>query len=217
MYKTIIFDFDYTLGDSTKGIEASINYALKQLGYPEKELDEIKRTIGMSLKETFFQLTLSKDGEMAARFAELFRIKADEVMVAQTELYADAIPVLTKLREEQYKICIVTTKFHYRIDQILNKFHCNELVDVIVGAEDVKIEKPAPDGLLWVIEYLNLNKSDVLYVGDSLVDAKTAQNAKVPFAGVLTGTTSKQDFSEYDAAFIGDTITDIYNYLQKGM
>ena len=33
MFKAIIFDFDYTLGDSTKGIVLSINYALERLGH----------------------------------------------------------------------------------------------------------------------------------------------------------------------------------------
>lgn len=145
MYKAIVFDFDYTLGNSTKGIAICINYALKQLGCPEKELNEIKRTIGLPLKETFFQLTANKNEEKANQFADFFKIKADEVMVDYTELYEDVIPVLKELKNENYKLCIVTTKFHYRINQILAKFHCSELVDVIVGAEDVKEEKPAPE------------------------------------------------------------------------
>ncbi len=52
-------------------------------------------------------------------------------------------------------------------------------VDIIVGADDVKTEKPNPEGLLSVIEDLGAMKEEVLYVGDSLVDAKTAENAKV--------------------------------------
>ena len=37
MLKAIIFDFDYTLGDSTEGIVASVNYALEKLGYAAAE------------------------------------------------------------------------------------------------------------------------------------------------------------------------------------
>jgi len=39
MYKSLVFDFDFTLGDSAAGIAASINYALGRLGYPEKEME----------------------------------------------------------------------------------------------------------------------------------------------------------------------------------
>lgn len=130
-------------------------------------------------------------------------------------LYPEVIQILKKLKEENYKLCLVTTKFHHEIDQILNKVHCNKLFDVIADTENVKMEKPAPEGLLKVIEYLKLNKNDVLYVGDSPLDAKMAQSAAVKFAGVLTKTTSKQDFADYNAEFIGDTIIDLYDYLQK--
>lgn len=33
MYKAVIFDFDYTLGDSTNEIVLSINHALEKLGF----------------------------------------------------------------------------------------------------------------------------------------------------------------------------------------
>ena len=63
MLKAIIFDFDYTLGDSTNGIALSINYALEKLGYEAKELTTIKKTIGLSLKDTYTVLTKRKNIE----------------------------------------------------------------------------------------------------------------------------------------------------------
>ena len=53
-------------------------------------------------------------------FVKLFKDKADEVMVENTILYAGIKETLSKLRDNGYKIAIVTTKFHYRIEQILN-------------------------------------------------------------------------------------------------
>lgn len=43
MLKAIIFDFDYTLGDSTNGIALSINYALEKLGYAISNIEDIKK------------------------------------------------------------------------------------------------------------------------------------------------------------------------------
>lgn len=213
MIKAIIFDFDYTLGDSTNGIVLSINYALEKLGYAAQNVTDIKKTIGLSLKETYFKLTSNDNSDEAGQFIQLFKQKADSVMVANTELYAGVTDVLQKLKTKGYKIAIVTTKFHYRIEKILNKFDANELIDMIVGAEDVKIEKPDPEGLLWAIEHLDAMKEEVLYVGDSLVDAKTAENAKVEFAAVLTGTTTRDDFRNNHIAYMGKNISDIYQYI----
>lgn len=209
MLKVIVFDFDYTLGDSTSGIALSINYALEQLGHTTKEIDEIKKTIGLSLKETYFSLTGIDDLKESEQFAKLFKAKADEVMVENTLLYTGVVKALSNLRRNGYKIAIVTTKFHYRIEQILDKYNAKKLVDVIVGAEDVKVEKPDPEGLLWVINYFGVEKADVIYVGDSLVDAKTAENAKVKFAAVLTGTTTCSEFEKYDCVYIGKDIDDV--------
>ena len=54
MYKAVIFDFDYTLGDSTNGIVLSINHALEKLGFRAQDTKTIQRTIGLSLKDTLF-------------------------------------------------------------------------------------------------------------------------------------------------------------------
>ena len=211
--KAFIFDFDYTLGDSTNGIALSINHAMEQLGYPVRSLTDIRKTVGLSLKDTFFALTSDEDIEKAEQFATLFKQKADEVMVDNTELYSGVKDVLQKLKASGYKIGIVTTKYRYRIESILNKFDAKELVDQIVGGEDVKIEKPNPEGLLFAIAHFGLENEEVLYVGDSLVDAKTAANAQVNFAGVLTGTTTREDFSQYDFVYIGEDVESVYRFV----
>ena len=95
MLKAFIFDFDYTLGDSTNGIVMSINYALEQLGCRTRSIEDIKKTIGLSLKETYFALTTNNDLNKADEFADFFKEKADEVMVDNTELYVGVKDVLT--------------------------------------------------------------------------------------------------------------------------
>lgn len=213
MIKAIIFDFDYTLGDSAKGIALSINYALNKLGYPAPDIEAVKRTIGLSLTETYLALTSDDDLYKAEQFAKFFKEEADKVMVANTNLYPGVKMVLQHMKAKGYKTAIVTTKYHYRIEQILSKFRANELIDIIVGAEDVKIEKPNPEGLLWAIEHLGVRKEEALYVGDSIVDAKTAENAKVKFAAVVTGTTTREDFRSYNNVYTGNSISDVCEYV----
>ncbi len=53
MKKVVIFDFDYTLGDSSDGIIASINYALDKMGIQKPGRDKAVKTIGMSLGSTY--------------------------------------------------------------------------------------------------------------------------------------------------------------------
>lgn len=57
-YNGLIFDFDYTLGDSTEGIFASVNYALERLGHPQADREAVRKTIGLHLEETYRVLVL---------------------------------------------------------------------------------------------------------------------------------------------------------------
>lgn len=213
MYKAVLFDFDYTLGDSTDGIVQCENYALRELGYPEKSVPEIKKTIGLSLKEIFRELTGSGDESKSEQFIKLFRKKADEVMTDSASLYDGAEEMLSEFKRRGIKTGIVTTKFHYRITEILEKFGVSEAVDVIIGGDDVIHEKPAPDSLLKAVEILGADKSGVLYVGDSFVDAQAARAAGIDFAAVLTGTTD--DFSDYDKVFVANDLQDIFRFVTK--
>lgn len=213
MYKAVIFDFDFTLGDSSDGIIECTNYALKTMGFPERTSEAIKKTIGLSLSEMFFLLGNADSTDKADEFARLYKEKADVVITARTTLYDGVLDVLRKLRSLEIRCGIVTTKFHYRIDHILDKFSAADLIDIIIGGDDVLLEKPSPEGLLKAIETFGMDKRDVLYVGDSLVDAKAAQSAEVDFAAVLTGTTT--DFSEYDNVFIGNNLSEVLDFVIK--
>lgn len=68
-------------------------------------------------------------------------------MVGQTVLYPGVREMLEKLQSHQIRTGIVTTKYHYRIDQILARVGAAELINAIVGAEDVNRPKPDPQGI----------------------------------------------------------------------
>jgi phosphoglycolate phosphatase-like HAD superfamily hydrolase len=100
MYSFCIFDFDYTLGDSTDGIVQSVNFALNSMGYKSAAKDDIRKTIGMALNDTFSYLTGISDETEKARFSSLFIKKADEVITESTVLFPDCIETLSKLKEK---------------------------------------------------------------------------------------------------------------------
>lgn len=86
-----------------------------------------------------------------------------------------------------------------------------DLIDVIVGGEDVKVPKPSPEGLLLAIDSLNEKLSNVLYIGASLIDSKTALAANVDFAAVTTGTTKGTEFSQCPYVKIVNSLSELFN------
>ena len=205
MFKAVLFDFDYTLGNSEEGIILSSNYALTQMGYPEAERDAIRRTIGLTLPHSYTVLTGDENAERAQEFMRLFMLRADDVMTANTVLYDGVLDMLRAIKERGLAIGIVTTKYAYRIEAIFDKYHARDLLDLIIGGDSVKAKKPDPEGVLYALNALQLQKHEVLYVGDSVVDAKTAEAAAVPFCAVLTGTTPAEDFAPYGALCVAPT------------
>lgn len=209
-YNTIIFDFDYTLADATIGIVSSFNHAFSKLDIPACDTESIKKTVGLPIDVAFIQLTSTKNELLIDRFRNLFREKADEVMAKNTVLYDDTVDILQTLKKNGFNTGIVTTKYRFRIVETLNKHGISDLVDIIVGGEDVKVPKPSPEGLLLAIDCLKAQRNKVLYVGDSLIDAKTAKAANVDFAAVTTGTTKESDFLQYPRIKISKSLSELF-------
>jgi phosphoglycolate phosphatase len=192
-FSSVIFDFDYTLADSC------VNHALRRLGLPTATREDVNRTIGMSLSETLVHLAGEEHRGRSREFHKLFVEKADEVMADLTVVFVQVPEVMQRLRGGGLSLGIVSTKFRYRIEAILSREGLLDLFDVIVGGEDVSRHKPDPEGLLTAIERLGCPLSEVLYVGDSVIDAETAKRAGVPFVVALLGKTPIEAFSDYEA------------------
>lgn len=195
MYKAYIFDFDYTLANSEKGIVMCFQLLFDAEGYQGIPEDAIRRTIGMTMYDAMKSLTGETDSERIYELIKEYKVRfSDKYMTANTHLYPETLPTLKALKEKGCRCCIVSTKTRSRINETLTKYAMESLIDLVVGMEDVENAKPAPDGINRVCEHFGLDKKDVLYIGDNIIDAKAAQNAGVAFAAVTTGTTSESEF-----------------------
>lgn len=214
MARAIIFDFDLTLADPTKGTIECVNFALERLGLPQADDEQIKRTIGLSLEDTFLRLTEQTKSQDVSLFISSFVERADQVM-AELTLVFDSVPATTRrLSEMGFELGIVSTKFRYRIEEILAREGLLDRFRVIIGGEDVNEHKPHPSGLIAAMSRMQMDTDDVLYVGDSTVDALAAERAKVPFIAVLSGTTSETEFNETAKIAVIDDISTLPRLLR---
>ncbi len=208
-FPVVIFDFDYTLADSSRGVLECINHAFKGMGLPKVVAEDAQRTIGLSLPNILVTLAGREHEGRAGEFARLFVEKANEVMTDLTFVFEEVPEVIRRLKDEGMAIGIVSTKFRRRIEEILGREDLLEPFDVIVGGEDVSRHKPDPEGLLAAIERLGGSPSGALYVGDSVTDAETARRAGVPFAAVLNGVTPREAFKDYPTYRILDNLGEL--------
>ena len=64
--------------------------------------------------------------------------------------------------------------------------------------------KPDPIIVFDILQLANVEKKDVLYIGDSGVDMQTAANAGVTACGVTWGFRPKSELEEFNPAYIAD-------------
>ncbi len=208
-YKVYLFDFDYTLADSSRGIVMCYRNVLERHHHTGITDETIKRTIGKTLQESFSIMTGITDAETLEMYRKEYVKEADTHMTANTFLFPETIEVLTRLKTNGAKLGIISTKYRYRIMELLGKKLPENFLDIIVGGEDVQHPKPAPEGVLFAIGHLGCQKENVLYVGDSTVDAETAQAAQVDFAGVLHGATTYDELAAYPHVAIMKTLAEL--------
>ena len=145
MVEAILFDFDLTLADSSGGVTECANHALRALGFAAAEPARVRQTIGLPLVQSFRTLSGNDDPDLGAAYAKHFGEHADRVMAQLVCLYPGAADTIRGLRGRGLRTAIVSTKFRYRIEDILERAESSGLVDVIVGGEDVTQHKPHPE------------------------------------------------------------------------
>ena len=208
-YTTYLFDFDYTLADSSRGIVMCFRHVLERNGYTDVTDEAIRRTIGKTLEESFSILTGVTDADRLADFKQQYRKEADVHMTPNTRLFPETLDVLRKLKERGARVGIISTKYRFRIHETMDQHLPADFLDIVVGGEDVSRAKPDPEGLLHAITTLDVEKKDVLYIGDSTVDAETARAAGVDFAGITHGVTTADELARYPHRRIMALLTEL--------
>ena len=206
-YDAYIFDFDYTLADATEPVVQSFLYALEKMNLQKSSRQDIINTIGIPIGESYTILTGDDSEEGIELFKKYQKEKSDEITVPNTVFIGDAKEVLQILKNRGKKIGIVSSRWGQRINDIFENLNSRGLIDFIIGTEHVENYKPNPEGLFKMIDMMDAKNP--LYIGDSYIDAQAAQNAKIDFVGVTTGTTSREKLESYPHIAVLDDLKDI--------
>jgi len=180
--QTVIFDLDGTLVDSAPDIRASVNEMLVEENREELDLPTIISFVGNGLPTLVrrvlehFDIEDSQFSRLNERVLAIYNASTYE----HTVMYEGVREVLDCFRGKGIRLGVCTNKPEEPARHVLDALGLTQYFDVVVGGDTFEKRKPDPLPLLKVIGETSL--SDVLYVGDSEVDAETAQRAGVTFA-----------------------------------
>jgi len=127
-------------------------------------------------------------GDVVDYFNEIFLGRNGDGLVVRETWFPQA--GLLERVSEKCGIAIFTGRLRYEADVSLRRFARALNFDPIICADDVAIGKPAPDGLVAI--QTKKPGSKLLYVGDTVDDARSARAANVPFIGIAARTHSRR-------------------------
>jgi len=202
MYKFVIFDLDGTLLNTLSDLAEAGNHTLRKMGFPTHETDKYRYFVGNGIPKLIERmLPLNSSDETKKEALKIFREYYNVHKEDFTKPYDGIIEMLEKIKEKGIKTAVVTNKAHEFADKMIKKYFGN-LIDFVYGNVDGVPQKPDPYWVLKAIKNCNVEKEDVLYVGDSGVDMETAINAGVNSCGVLWGFRDYEELKNKGAKLI---------------
>ena len=211
--QAVLFDFDYTLGDATDSIVAGFQYALPALGWPVPDREAVRATIGYMLYDGYTMLTGDRDPDHIQRFLDLFAQRSRDMQIATTVLFPGAEALLQGLHAAGIRLGVVSSKRSSSLEPVLERLEIRSLLDLVIGGDMVSAPKPDPEGLNRALALLELAPQDLLFCGDTVLDAGAAQRAGCRFCAVLNGVTPGEAFDPYPCDHIAPDLWDLKNWL----
>ncbi|WP_425037593.1 HAD-IA family hydrolase [Primorskyibacter sp. S187A] len=204
----IAFDLDGTLVDSITHIHASVSRALEDLILPAIDQPTVQSFVGNGLPEAMRRvldhLDLSQDLHAAlckATMGHYISLPSDPKSV-----YPHVTDALAALQAQGHSLSVCTNKPFQAALNVLRDIQLLPYFDLIIGGDSLPNRKPEP-------QMLTACAPD-LYVGDSEVDAATAQAANIPFLLFTEGyRKTPVDELHHDAAF--SSYKDFHSFVDK--
>ncbi|WP_412174809.1 phosphoglycolate phosphatase [Albidovulum marisflavi] len=177
---SVIFDLDGTLLDSVPDIQAAVNRMLAEEGLAPLSRSTVQGFVGNGLPVLVARV-MKECGIDESRHAELAaRVSADYSAHAavETVVFPGVIEALETLRNKGHRLGICTNKPNGATNAVLRSLDLLDRFDAIIAGDSLPQKKPAPEPLLAARDALG---TKAIFVGDSEVDAATAQAAGMAF------------------------------------
>jgi phosphoglycolate phosphatase len=201
--KGVIFDLDGTLVDTIEDIGTAANLFFERHGFQTHTREEFLQWIGNGAAK-FIQHGLGGEvspAQLKAYVAEFRGIYGKSVDV-KSNMYEGIPELLDKLTEQELKLAVLSNKPHDLTLKVVKSFLSTWPLYPVFGQREGVPRKPDPSAALEIAGLMELKPEEILFVGDSLGDMKTAKSAGMIPVGVTWGYGNPSDSSFHGQASI---------------
>lgn len=189
----IIFDLDGTLIEAYEAIYLGLKEAFRKLGREIFPFSDVRKYLKADLETTLIQFF---SPEEVLKAVPIMRRKYEEVYLDKTHFLNGAREVLEALHSKGLLLGIASNKFGRFSRGALAHLGVEDYFRSVIGAGDVPRNKPFPDMIEATLREMDLSPEEVVFVGDTLTDIETGQQAGVDVYALPTGFHSKLELSQ---------------------
>ena len=214
-YKIAIFDLDGTLLDTLQDLAISTNYALEACGYPKRTVEEVRSFVGNGIEKLIERATpadISSDDrkQVLEAFKAHYAVHCED----HTAPYDGILPLLDKLIDAGMPIAVVSNKIDFAVQSLCKKYFGGRF-SVAIGEREGIRRKPYPDSVLEVLSQTDISPENAVYIGDSEVDIRTAENAGTDVVCVTWGFRDKDFLASEGAKIFADSAEELLSLLVR--
>ena len=175
MFNTVLFDLDGTLADTALDLTDALNYVLKSENKPPLSYLEVRPHAAYGSADL---INLGFGNAATDGLKQKLLAYYQDNLAVKTRLFPQISQVLTALKQRDINFGVVTNKPKRFTEPLLKALAVE--TPCIISGDSLNNSKPHPEPLLTACEIFNVKPTQALFVGDSSIDIRAANAAKMP-------------------------------------
>ena len=215
-YRAVIFDLDGTLLDSLEDLADSMNAVLARQQFPVHAVDRYRYFVGDGISE-LVKRVLPEQLRTDALVAENIRWMSTEYEARwnkKTQPYPGIVELLAALTDAGLRMAVLSNKPDPFTKIMVPALLPGWNFEPILGARPGVPVKPDPQAALEIAGQLAAPPHEILYLGDTATDMRTANAAGMMAIGVAWGFRPIEELQQHGAQRIIHYPTDLLPLLQ---
>ncbi len=215
-FKAAIFDLDGTLLDTIGDLSTAMNDTLASYGFPTFPLAHHKSAVGYGIRAYASKCIPEEKNtpEFLEEFVRQEGIRYDKIYTNTTAPFEGILPLLDFLKSQNIALNVLSNKLDgFAKEMIAHYFHDYGFQSVY-GERPGFPKKPAPDVAYIICEECGVSPEEVLFIGDSIYDVMTGNNAGMCSVAAAWGYQSEEMLQEKEPALLAHSPLDIIDYIK---